>query len=1131
MLTPAPFVGGLLSLSSLPDAGARRAVFLQSLASIGVSAPSEIEANMAGIDREVLLGAVQRLRDDGVLDEPDWMKSAAVAAGAYDLANHLPLGDERLLLARQVLAELYRGGAATFVAVARRMAAGSTRGLAGAGIRARAALALFLPISADVPVDALALELSSRRDLARHWVTERSVGSLPERRLAGRILERATREVVHRALEGETQACGILRGVRPHQAEGQSVPPGRDGASDDLLAVAWRVLLEDRETLVWRHVANARGLLAGLWPEVGEEIEQLLDDGLSPTEWRRAATSLVASVAVRPDHALARCVALAQSPLIQRDPGILVAMAWGLPHVALEEPDAAEELLATLTAVSPIAIAEPLLDLRVEVARSGAKALAHASEAMASSLGAPEADAGLTALAEAVLADLRCEQALEDGATRPATITMSMHSALEAFASDDAETSHLRATSALRLAEQAVSELEALDPVSFDGTEEPESGRAQRARAVTLVRELDSALLESGVLDWLLLLDRRGTQERTRVGELDELRRRLGSWLLAREADEPTEVRADLTAHQRQLRALLHLVDAETTELEEDPQRRDRVRRTWRETTSFLLSRLDQTASSPLRRAVTATIGRALDALVRDDAADAADAMLFVGTRTADLSTVRILAEASRNPDVQAMLGAYAELLSAMSTEGSGTKGRAARPGDVRALRDMPQCLPASASGRADALAGALTRIARGCEAVMVAPALASLATTPDSAWASFEGGVNLLVQLTAGALHRFDPSDDEPPPSLGPLPSLTKAIRLAGAGDEAARGTLRRGVEQWSERLTSEAPRAVARLCIATMKDIASLPLVSVEVADAPISMPQWLPHRRTLGGFYVERPLGRGAGGTVFVVTRAEERDDENAERFALKVPEYKSAVSPVMTQSSFLKLFREEAGALLAVPEHENLAHFVTFDARVRPKPILVMELIDGSSCEDLIRAGSLDLVAAFDVLDGVLAGLGAMHSVGIGHLDLKPANVILRNGTTPVLVDFGLSGRKLRPGCGTGCYASPEVWGAGQLEQATPQSADVYAFGCFAYEVLTGKTLFEAPSEMAMVSAHVSHDGDPPKLKSLALDSKLSALAEILSTCLRRAPDNRPDVETLRARLRGVRTDLESLAWPL
>ena len=125
--------------------------------------------------------------------------------------------------------------------------------------------------------------------------------------------------------------------------------------------------------------------------------------------------------------------------------------------------------------------------------------------------------------------------------------------------------------------------------------------------------------------------------------------------------------------------------------------------------------------------------------------------------------------------------------------------------------------------------------------------------------------------------------------------------------------------------------------------------------------------------------------------------------------------------------MRMFRLEAGALLSVPEHKNVARFVTFDAGARPKPILVMELVEGSRCDQVLAVRGLDMPRALGILDGVLAGLEAMHAVGVGPLDVKPSNVILRPSGEPVLVDFGLAGRHIRPGCGTGCYCAPEVWG--------------------------------------------------------------------------------------------------------
>jgi serine/threonine protein kinase len=297
---------------------------------------------------------------------------------------------------------------------------------------------------------------------------------------------------------------------------------------------------------------------------------------------------------------------------------------------------------------------------------------------------------------------------------------------------------------------------------------------------------------------------------------------------------------------------------------------------------------------------------------------------------------------------------------------------------------------------------------------------------------------------------------------------------------------------------------------------------------------LPAWLPPNRMLGGFYVLHALGEGGVGSVFVARRAEERDDPDAEVFALKVPEYDGDVAHVLSESDFLRMFREEAGALLALPDNaENLARFVTFDAGVKPKPILVMEHVEGPSLEKLLSRRHMDVGQAFEILEGLARGLSAMHATGIAHLDVKPSNVILRDfwsGTMmPVLVDFGLSGRRLRPGCGTANYAAPEIWGAVRFDD--PRPADVYAFGCLAYELLTGATLFDAPSDMAIVAQHVSHDGVPEIMQPLHADPQLCALGEWLTSCLRHNPAQRAPLAHVVEQIPALREAFETQHWPL
>jgi hypothetical protein len=172
---------------------------------------------------------------------------------------------------------------------------------------------------------------------------------------------------------------------------------------------AWDRLLADRETLVWRHVASARGLLAFSMPAFREEMQRHLDPEFTVTEWRRAAASLAASIAVEPDEGLQACRDLLESLVFQQDHGIAAAMIAGLPRAAESHPAAVESLLEQLMRVGGLDTAEALAELRRERIRPGfaetaaKKAEAHLRKAVAQ--GTSE-DVGRSALMTALAEEL-----------------------------------------------------------------------------------------------------------------------------------------------------------------------------------------------------------------------------------------------------------------------------------------------------------------------------------------------------------------------------------------------------------------------------------------------------------------------------------------------------------------------------------------------------------------------------------------------------------------------------------------------------------------------------------------------------------------------------------------------------
>jgi serine/threonine protein kinase len=295
--------------------------------------------------------------------------------------------------------------------------------------------------------------------------------------------------------------------------------------------------------------------------------------------------------------------------------------------------------------------------------------------------------------------------------------------------------------------------------------------------------------------------------------------------------------------------------------------------------------------------------------------------------------------------------------------------------------------------------------------------------------------------------------------------------------------------------------------------------------------TLPSWVPESGVLGGFRLVRPMASGGLGSLFLARRLEDDGDPLAREVVLKVPHDPGALAVHVPEEELLSAFRAEASALAAIPLHPNLARILAFDVSARPKPFLVMELVEGRTLAEELESGHMTMGRALEILDGVLAGLDAMHATGVGHLDLKPDNVILRRETgAATLVDFGLAGRTVRKRCGNPIYAAPEVW-HDDREPESAFAADVYSFACLAFEVLTQRPLFEADDLFGVIRQHFAHDGLPPGLSELRARPELRKLAEILSRAMRPSPAQRTRVRMLRTELARVAPSIRDLAWPV
>ena len=252
-------------------------------------------------------------------------------------------------------------------------------------------------------------------------------------------------------------------------------------------------------------------------------------------------------------------------------------------------------------------------------------------------------------------------------------------------------------------------------------------------------------------------------------------------------------------------------------------------------------------------------------------------------------------------------------------------------------------------------------------------------------------------------------------------------------------------------------------------------------------------------LGAYRLERQLGQGGMGTVWLARRADGRFEGTA---ALKLLNL-ALVSPTGQER-----FRRE-GSVLARLAHPGIARLL--DAGVGPsgQPYLVLEYVDGQPIDSFAREQKLSETARIRLFLQVLAAVGHAHANLIVHRDLKPSNIFVTSDGTVKLLDFGIAklidvepvnDRSLLTLAGgrifTPHYAAPEQVQGDSLTTAT----DVYALGVLLYLLLSGRhpTADDALTPAQCVRALL--DQEPARLGMGDLDT-------ILAKALRKAPADR------------------------
>ena len=255
-------------------------------------------------------------------------------------------------------------------------------------------------------------------------------------------------------------------------------------------------------------------------------------------------------------------------------------------------------------------------------------------------------------------------------------------------------------------------------------------------------------------------------------------------------------------------------------------------------------------------------------------------------------------------------------------------------------------------------------------------------------------------------------------------------------------------------------------------------------------------------LGSYIVHSPLGAGGMGEVYRATDTRLNRD-----VALKI-----LPDSFAGDADRVARFQREA-QLLASLNHPNIAAIHGLEDAAGVKA-LVLELVEGPTLADRLTTGRMPLEEAIPIARQIAEALEAAHEHGIVHRDLKPSNIKVRPDGTVKVLDFGLakssdpartdiditqSPTLMSPAAtqagiilGTAAYMSPEQ----AKGKAVDKRADIWAFGCVAFEMLAGRRAFEGDDVADIMAAVLRGEPDWRKLPQ----NTPRVLIRLLKRCL-------------------------------
>jgi tRNA A-37 threonylcarbamoyl transferase component Bud32 len=258
-----------------------------------------------------------------------------------------------------------------------------------------------------------------------------------------------------------------------------------------------------------------------------------------------------------------------------------------------------------------------------------------------------------------------------------------------------------------------------------------------------------------------------------------------------------------------------------------------------------------------------------------------------------------------------------------------------------------------------------------------------------------------------------------------------------------------------------------------------------------------------RTFGRFEIQRELGQGAMGTVYLAF-----DTRLQRQVALKFPKFSQHADPNLLE----RFYREARSA--ATLRHPNICPVYDADC-IDEIHFIAMAYIQGRPLSAFIdRKSPPNPRTAALAVRKIARAVHEAHQHGVVHRDLKPANIVIDDRNEPIVMDFGLarvSGQEVTPGnegivlhdgsgdveqtqqgtiIGTPRYMSPEQ-ARGRNAEVGPAS-DIFSLGTIFYEMLTGYPPFQGQSLTELLSQVISSEPSPPTALRPEVDPSLEAI---------------------------------------